>query len=255
MIEPARLLNQPAGSADVMCRANAPVTGDFVPSARSGTSSRPSSSMNRAPWWPSSPGWNMNSTRPAMSARASGEQLGRAGEHRRVGVVPAGVHRPVRPRGEVETGVLVQRQRVHVAAQQHGRARACRRSAGRRCRSSSRARSRRAGSPSSAASTVSWVTGSSLPTSGHWCRVRRSSMVGVRRSLASSRASGRARWSIGPWAGHGIVRRARRGPCERSVPGRRAGRHRRRARSRRHDRHPPGGCAPSGCDTAPCSSP
>ena len=27
--------------------------------------------MNRAPWWPSSPGWNMNSTRPASSSRRS----------------------------------------------------------------------------------------------------------------------------------------------------------------------------------------
>ena len=50
------------------------------------------------------------------------QQLGRAGEHRDVGVVPAGVHRAVGARGEVEPGVLVQRQRVHVAAQQHRRA-------------------------------------------------------------------------------------------------------------------------------------
>jgi hypothetical protein len=43
--EPRRVLSHPDGSADVMCSANAPVTGDGVPSARSGTSSRPSSSM------------------------------------------------------------------------------------------------------------------------------------------------------------------------------------------------------------------
>ena len=69
MIGPPRVLTQPVGSDEVMCSANAPVTGDGVPSARGGTSSRPSSSMNRAPWWPSSPGWNMNSTRPGISSR------------------------------------------------------------------------------------------------------------------------------------------------------------------------------------------
>ena len=69
MIDPARLLSQPVGRADVMCRAKAVLTGDRLPSASAGTSRRPSSSMKRAPWWPSSPGWNMNSTRPASSSR------------------------------------------------------------------------------------------------------------------------------------------------------------------------------------------
>ena len=44
--------------------ANAPLTG-----ASGTTSRRPSSSMYRAPWKPSSPGWNMNSTRPGISSR------------------------------------------------------------------------------------------------------------------------------------------------------------------------------------------
>ena len=52
-----------------------------------------------------------------------GEQAGGADEHRRVGVVPAGVHLVVVLRGEVEPGVLGERQRVHVAAQQHRRPR------------------------------------------------------------------------------------------------------------------------------------
>ena len=69
MIEPPRLLIQPDGNDDVMWMANAAVTGEALPSPSGGTSSRPSSSMNRAPWWPSSPGWNMNSTRPASSSR------------------------------------------------------------------------------------------------------------------------------------------------------------------------------------------
>ena len=50
------------------------------------------------------------------------EQAGRAEEHRDVGVVAAGVHRPVELRREVETGVLAQRQGVHVAAEEDGRA-------------------------------------------------------------------------------------------------------------------------------------
>ena len=57
-------------------------------------SSSPSSIMYRAPWKPSSPGWNMNSTRPASSSRSVGEHAGGGGEHRHVRVVPAGVHRP-----------------------------------------------------------------------------------------------------------------------------------------------------------------
>ena len=46
-----------------------------------------------------------------------GEQPGRPDERRRVQVVPAGVHRAVR-RGEVKAGLLVDGQRVHVAADQ-----------------------------------------------------------------------------------------------------------------------------------------
>ena len=45
------------------------------------------------------------------------EQPGRPDQRRRVQVVPAGVHRAVR-RGEVKAGLLVDGQRVHVAADQ-----------------------------------------------------------------------------------------------------------------------------------------
>ena len=45
-----------------------------------------------------------------------------ADEHRRVRVVPAGVHATVDLAREVEAGVFRHRQRVHVAAQQHDRA-------------------------------------------------------------------------------------------------------------------------------------
>jgi hypothetical protein len=45
MIGPGRMLTQPLGSAEVMWMAAAASTGLGVPSARGGTSSRPSSSM------------------------------------------------------------------------------------------------------------------------------------------------------------------------------------------------------------------
>ena len=100
--------------------------------------------MKRAPWWPSSPGWNMNSTRPGDLVAARRQQPGRTGEHRHVGVVPAGVHRAVAARAEVEPGVLVQRQGVHVAAQQHRRTRLAAGEHAPRSRSWSRAAARRA---------------------------------------------------------------------------------------------------------------
>ena len=46
-----------------------------------------------------------------------------AGQHRRMGVVAAGMHVAGCARGEVEPGFLVDRKGVHVAAQQHGPAR------------------------------------------------------------------------------------------------------------------------------------
>ena len=65
----------------------------------------------------------MNSTRPGISSRRADEQLGGRRQHRRVRVVPAGVHRSSTVELKSSTGVLVQRQRVHVAPQQHRRAR------------------------------------------------------------------------------------------------------------------------------------
>ena len=50
------------------------------------------------------------------------DQPGRARQHCRVSVVPAGMHPPRDRRGERQAGLLLQRQRVHVAAQQHRRA-------------------------------------------------------------------------------------------------------------------------------------
>ena len=41
-------------------------------------------------------------------------------QHGNMGVMPAGVHRASSFRGKVEPGILVQRKRVHIAAQQHG---------------------------------------------------------------------------------------------------------------------------------------
>ena len=48
-----------------------------------------------------------------------------AGEHGRMSIMAAGVHMPGGGRGESESGVFVDRQRIHVAAQQHGAAGRC----------------------------------------------------------------------------------------------------------------------------------
>ena len=65
----------------------------------------------------------MKRTVPEQLAAARVQETGRADEHRRVRVVTARVHAAVDLAGEVEPGVLGHRQRVHVAAQQHDRAR------------------------------------------------------------------------------------------------------------------------------------
>ena len=123
---------------------------------------------------------------PGELVAAGGEQLGRADQHRRVGVVAAGVHRVVDGGREVEARVLGHRQGVHVAPQEDRRpgrvpvSRAAMPLVVSWTVTSS-------GNPSSAASTCSRVSGSSLPTSGQRCRLRRSATAGASRSLASSR--------------------------------------------------------------------
>ena len=54
---PGPHVDAPLVRVEEMCSANAPLTG-----ASGTTSSRPSSSMKRAPWKPSSPGCTMNTT-------------------------------------------------------------------------------------------------------------------------------------------------------------------------------------------------
>ena len=170
-----------------MCSANAASTGDSVPSARAGTSSRPSSSMNRAPWWPSSPGWNMNSTRPASSSRRVASSWAAPDEHRRVRVVAAGVHAPVDVRCEVEAGVLRHRQRVHVAAQQDRRARGSSPSSSATMPLVDLVRGDRRRQAFERASTCSRVIGRSLPSSGHSCSLRRRAIASSSSPAACSR--------------------------------------------------------------------
>ena len=52
----------------------------------------------------------------------AGEEARRRDEHRHVGVVTAGMHRAVHPRGVVEPGVLRHGEGIHVASQQRRRA-------------------------------------------------------------------------------------------------------------------------------------
>ena len=77
--------------------------------------------MTRAPPWPSSPGWNINTTRAGQLSPPVGQQTRRPDEHGHVGVVPAGVHLAVDSGGEVQAGVLGHLEGVHVGAQQRGR--------------------------------------------------------------------------------------------------------------------------------------
>ena len=184
-VRPDRL-TQPLGSDDVMCSANAASTGDGVPSESAGTSSRPSSSMNRAPWWPSSPGWNMNNTRPARSSRRA---LRSRAALDSIAVWVSCPHACMQPSTcdansrPVSSGIgnasMSPRSRI----------------VGPGFEPSSSATMplvdscvvTDSGNPSSDSSTRSRVIGRSLPSSGHSCSVRRSAIVSPSRSSACAR--------------------------------------------------------------------
>ena len=228
MIEPPRLLIQPDGSDDVMWMANAAGDRRRACRRRSGRDVE-QALVEHEPGAVVAllAGLEHEQHPPGQLVAAVGEQPRRADEHGRVGVVAAGVHRAVDPRGEVEPGVLVHRQGVHVAAQEdrrsglgageHGGDAAGRLVDGdveRQALDRLRARASR-------------VTGSSLPTSGHSCNVRRSSTAALSRSFAASRSdvvSRRHRAMVGTPRGPGW---------------RRARRHRRHRRPRRGHGHPP----------------
>ena len=55
----------------------------------------------------------------AKLVAAAAQDARRTNEHRRMGVVTAGVHVPLDATGEIETRVLVDRKRIHVPAKQH----------------------------------------------------------------------------------------------------------------------------------------
>ena len=57
---------------------------------------------------------------PCKAVAAGAQQAGGSGKHRRMAVMAAGVHRALCAAGEVEPSRLADRQRIHVAAQQHG---------------------------------------------------------------------------------------------------------------------------------------
>ena len=139
IVGPPRALSQPLGSADVMCNANAPVTGDGVPSASGRHVEQPLVEHEAGAVMALLAGLEHEQHPAGEVVAVPRQQPGRADEHRGVGVVAARVHLAVVLRREVEAGVLVQRKGVHVAAQQHRRARLGPRSGGPRCRSSSRA--------------------------------------------------------------------------------------------------------------------
>ena len=123
MIGPRRLLTQPLGSAEVMCRANAASTGDVgaVGARRHVEQALVEHEPGAVVALLAGLEHEQHPTGDLVAALA--QQVGGARQHRGVGVVTAGVHAPLDVRGEVEPGVLGHRQGIHVAAQQHRRAR------------------------------------------------------------------------------------------------------------------------------------
>ncbi len=81
--------------------------------------------MCRAPWKPSSPGWNMNRTSPASSPWRPAISRAAPASIAVCVSCPQACIRPATAEGEAEPGLLVHRQRVHVAAQQHRASRSC----------------------------------------------------------------------------------------------------------------------------------
>ena len=117
IVGPGRRLIVDAGYSVEMCSAKAAV-GRIGPAA----SRRPSSSITRAPAKPSSPGWNISSTRPpnvarrSTSIRAAPRSIATWVSWPQACIIPSVSELKSRPR------LLGQRQGVHVAPQEDGRA-------------------------------------------------------------------------------------------------------------------------------------
>ena len=179
--------------------------------------------MTRAPTWPSSPGWNMNSTAPASSSRRRGEQPRRAGQHGDVRVVAAGVHRARRSRDAksrpVSSGIGSASMSPRSRMVGPGRPpRSVATTASSACRARPRGRARRA-----RRAPPRCVRGRSRPSSGCAWRRRRSVTASGRKVLASSMQPARV-------AHARIILRSARAGNQRP---RRAARHRGPARFRR----------------------
>ena len=210
----------PIASLVVMWSAKAPV------GAGSAAASRPSSSMNRAPWKPSSPGWNMQDDAAAQRLPALEQQAGAAEQHRDVGVVAARVHRargpPTRTRGRCPPG----RGRPSMSARS--------RTVGPGSAPSITATTEPTAEPSAGASprartcaaTSACVRGSARPVSGCRWRRRRTSTRSGRIAWASARREGRGSRSCPSMKAqpsakapaHPAARRPRRPPQPRQPP-------------------------------------
>ena len=137
----------------------------------------PSSSMYRRPAEALLAGLEHEHHPAGQLSRRAGASWRRRPASRRGVSWPQACMVPSTSRGEVEAGVLRHRQRVHVAAQQHGRARAGRPRARRPPRLLWRPVVTASGSPSIAVRIAAWVSGSDSPTSGRRCSMRRRAMV------------------------------------------------------------------------------
>ena len=129
----------------------------------------------------------MKRTSPASSPAPRAQHARGAGEHRGVGVVPAGVHPPGDRRGEVEPGLLGHRQRVHVAAQQHACGRACAPLSIATAPVHDGPSRHSSGRSASSARTLASVSGVSSPSSGSAWIARRSATMRGASSCAWSR--------------------------------------------------------------------
>ena len=89
------MLSHPDGSADVMCRANAPVDGRRRAVGERRHVEQPLVEHEPGAVVALLAGLEHEQHPAGEVVAAAGEQLGRAGEHRRVGVVAARVHRAV----------------------------------------------------------------------------------------------------------------------------------------------------------------
>ncbi len=174
---PALVEIEPDGRLGATCSANAAST--------SGSSRRPASIMCRAPWKPSSPGWNMKRTEPPSRSRRSPR---RRAAPTSIATCASCPHACIAPSTSLEYGRSVSSGigSASMSARRRitGPSAAPRRSATTDDTSPPETCTSRSTS-CSASTTAACVTGSSRPSSGWWWIFRRRATASGRTRLAS----------------------------------------------------------------------